>query len=95
MKNRLALALVIAALLGAVAVPALAQGVRRPSVTPPPTTGPQFTNPARSFPQRVFVPGFGLQLVIPEQFPVFGQGFDAHHFSILHQIGRASCRERV
>lgn len=85
MKNRLARALAVATVLGLAALPSWAQAVRRPSVTPPPQTGPQFNNPARVFPQRVFVPGFGFQPVIPEQFPVFGQGFDAHHFSVLHR----------
>lgn len=85
MKNRLVGALAIATFLTITAFPALAQTVRRPSVAPPPNTGLQLSNPARAFPQRVFVPGFGLQPVIPEQFPVFGQGFDAHHFSVLNR----------
>lgn len=32
---------------------------------------------------QVFVPGFGLRPVIQERFPVFGLGFDAHHFHVL------------
>lgn len=84
MKKTLTLALALATAVAVVSLPALAQGRPQAGVTPPPTTGVQFSNPARSFPQRVFVPGFGLQPVIPEQFPVFGQGFDAHHFHILH-----------
>lgn len=37
------------------------------------------------FPQHVFVPGFGFRPVIHERFPVFGLGFDAHHFHVLHR----------
>lgn len=34
---------------------------------------------------HVFVPGFGLRPVVRERFPVFGLGFDAHHFSVLNR----------
>lgn len=37
------------------------------------------------FPQQVFVPGFGFRPVVFERFPVFGLGFDAHHFQVLHR----------
>ncbi|MFQ5723982.1 MAG: hypothetical protein ACE5G6_05770 [Terriglobia bacterium] len=50
----------------------------------PPTalTGSRHSGGIRvgNLPQHVFVPGFGLRPVIHERFPVFGHGFDAHHF---------------
>ncbi len=33
---------------------------------------------------HVFVPGFGLRPVIQQRNPVFGWGFDAHHYNVIH-----------
>ncbi len=32
-----------------------------------------------------FISGFGLVPVVRERFPVFGLGFDAHHFRVIHR----------
>lgn len=68
------------AVAGALAVPAVAQTVR------PSRTHSRGTHPARSsVSQHIFVPNFGLRPVIRERFPVFGLGFDAHHFHTLRR----------
>ena len=81
MRKRFALVVSLAAALAAVSQPLQAQTaggvVLRPGVnTQAPSVGVQ---------GHVFVPGFGLRPVIREQFPVFGWGFDAHHFSVINQ----------
>ncbi len=35
--------------------------------------------------RHTFIPGFGLVPVVRERFPVFGLGFDAHHFRVTHR----------
>lgn len=54
---------------------------RRPGVRVRARFGPGLSN----FQRHIFVPGFGLRPVIQERFPVFGLGFDAHHFHVLHR----------
>src|SRR3990172_6151174 len=81
MRKRFALVVSLAAALAAVSQPLQAQTaggvVLRPGVnTQAPSVGVQ---------GHVFVPGFGLRPIIREQFPVFGWGFDAHHFSVINQ----------
>lgn len=41
---------------------------------------------------HVFVPGFGLRPVIQQRNPVFGWGFDAHHFNVIHGRRRGFSR---
>lgn len=80
MRKRVALATILAAALAAT-LPVQAQRtaggvVLRPGVnTAPQTVGVQ---------GQVFIPGFGFRPIIREQFPVFGLGFDAQHFQVLH-----------
>lgn len=38
-----------------------------------------------SLSRHTFIPGFGLVPVVRERFPVFGLGFDAHHFRVTHR----------
>lgn len=76
MRRAFSLALVVAVVM-VVALPGAAQGVGRPSVRVP-THQPDFQT-------HQFIPGFGLVPIIHERFPVFGLGFDAHHFSVLHR----------
>ncbi len=40
---------------------------------------------AVSLSRHTFIPGFGLVPVVRERFPVFGLGFDAHHFRVTHR----------
>jgi len=78
MKKRFALVVTLAAVLAAASQPVAAQTaggvVLRPGVNSRPASEGQ-----------VFVPGFGFRPVIQERFPVFGWGFDAHHFSVINQ----------
>lgn len=75
MRKRFALIVAVAALLAAAAPPAPAQTaggvVLIPGVNSLPASGSQG-----------FGRGFGFR---HEQFPVFGWGFDAHHFSVINQ----------
>ncbi len=67
---------------------ALALSLPVAAQTPPTAlTGSRHSGGARvgNITQHVFVPGFGLRPVLRERFPVFGHGFDAHHF---HQVRR-------
>ncbi len=45
---------------------------------------PTKSHPA-SLSRHTFSPGFGLVPVVRERFPVFGLGFDAHHFRVTHR----------
>jgi len=78
MRKRLALVVMAAAALAAATLPAYAQ---RPSVRLIPGV-----NSRPAAPPQVFVPGVGFRPANNTgQFPVFGQGFDAHHHFILNK----------
>lgn len=84
MKKSFALALGIAVALMLAALSAAAQSrPPRASVTVRSTSKPRV-----GVVGHTFVPGFGFRPIIREQFPVFGLGFDAHHFHVLHRRRR-------
>lgn len=80
MRLRLLCASLILAALAGGALRAAAQHRQRRSFV--------VNRPASSLsnlPRQVFVPGFGFRPVVRERFPVFGLGFDAHHFHVLNR----------
>lgn len=90
MSRRLALVLATAAALAAASLPALAQGAGvRPARGARAHSGPpqvRFNPPATPSFHRGFGPGFGHFPNLHQRFPVFGLGFDAHHFHVLNHF---------
>lgn len=90
MRNRLALVLAAAVTLTVASSPAQAQrarGTHRGGAAQQPSVRPPAPNRSVGVVDHVFLPGFGLRPVIQERFPVFGQGFDAHHFNVINRGG--------